>query len=102
MAASGAAGPGWLRRRLTAILLAVSLLVNVCFIAGAVWIHLHPPVGIPPFDQRYPRMAARLDLDASQRVEFNKYVTAMRVRNEKIRQQVEPLLTGGWAELAKP
>ena len=92
---------GWPRRRLWITLLAISVLLNLCFIAGAVWIRLHAPAR-PGFEQHYAHMAAELDLDPPQRTGFDEYVAAMRSRNEKMRQQVAPLIGAAWDEMAKP
>ena len=47
-------------------------------------------------------MPAELGLDDKQRAAFDRYVAAMRARNEKMRQQVAPLFAGAWEEMAKP
>jgi len=102
MAMAGAdAASGRPRRRLLITLLAISALLNLCFIAGAAWIHLNAPTR-PNFEQHYRQLAAQLDLDPQQRIGFDKYVAAMRSRNEKMRQQVAPVIGAAWDEMAKP
>jgi Spy/CpxP family protein refolding chaperone len=103
MATAGAtATPRWSRHRVLLILLIVSAALNVCFIAGAAWIHLQGPPRGPGVEERYRTMAAELDLDAKQRTEFDVYVAAMRARTAKMQQQVTPLMSAAWEEIAKP
>jgi Spy/CpxP family protein refolding chaperone len=99
---AGRTEAGGRRSRLWVALLAVSLVLNLCFIAGAVWSRLHPPPGRMDFAERYRQMAAQLDLDPQQRAAFDRYVSAVRSRSEQMRQQTDPLMNAGWDELAKP
>jgi Spy/CpxP family protein refolding chaperone len=93
---------GWPYRRIVYAALAVSLVLNVFFIAGAVWTGIQPaPAASRGFEPRYQQMAAELDLDAQQRAAFDRYVAAMRTRGERMRQQVGPLLNAAWEEAAK-
>jgi uncharacterized membrane protein len=92
----------WPHRRMLLALLVVSLVLNVCVVAGVAWTRFHasPPAGgSERFLQRVP---AELGLDDKQRGAFGRYVAAMRARTEKTRQQVAPLLGGAWEEVAKP
>jgi periplasmic protein CpxP/Spy len=91
----------WPRRRVLLAVLVVSLVLNICFVAGVAWTRMHPPAaaGIETVLQRMP---AELDLDVKQRAAFDRYVAEMRTRNEKVRQQVAPLFAGAWEEMAKP
>ena len=102
-AATGPTAPtGWPRRRVLVILLVVSAVLNLCFVAGAVWIRWHSPARWASAEQRYQQIAAELDLDAQQRIGFDSYVTAMRARTDKMHQQVAPLIGAAWDEIAKP
>ena len=83
-------------------LLAVSLVLNLCFIAGAVWSRMYPPAGRLDLAERYRQMAAQLDLDPQQRAAFDRYVAATRSRGEQMRQETDPLMSAAWDELAKP
>jgi Spy/CpxP family protein refolding chaperone len=76
--------------------------LNLCFIAGAVWSRLHPPAGRLDLAERYRQMAAQLDLDSQQRAAFDRYVAAIRSRGEQMRQETDPLMSAAWDELAKP
>lgn len=96
------AGVGPRRSRLWIALLAISLVLNLCFIAGAVWSRLHPPASRVDLTERYRQMAAQLDLDLQQRAAFDRYVGAIRGRTEQMRQDTDPLMNAAWEELAKP
>jgi len=107
MAPAGPAGQpgtpaGWYGRRVLIILLVVSAVLNLCFIAGAVWTRWHVPARWADAEQRYQRMAGELDLTPEQRKGFDAYVAAMRSRTGKMRQQVTPLIGSAWEEIAKP
>jgi Spy/CpxP family protein refolding chaperone len=99
---AGRTGAGPRRSRLWIALLAVSLVLNLCFIAGAVWSRVHPPAARFDLAERYRQMAAQLDLDPQQRTAFDRYVGAIRSRTEQIRQDTDPLMSAAWEELAKP
>ncbi|MGC2414234.1 MAG: periplasmic heavy metal sensor [Stellaceae bacterium] len=103
---SATAGPvaatGWPRRRLLVALLVISALLNVFFVAGAVWTRLEAPVRWVSTEQRYQQMAAQLDLTPQQRAAFDGYVDAMRARTEKMHQEIRPLIASTWDEMAKP
>ncbi len=100
--AGPSAATGWPRRRVLVTLLAISAVLNLCFVAGAVWTRLHAPAPWPSPEQRYQQMAAQLDLDPQQRIGFDRYVAAMRARTETMRQEVRPLIGSTWDEIAKP
>ena len=99
---AGRTGIGPRRSRLWIALLAVSLVLNLCFIAGAVWSRLHPPAARVDLAERYRQMAAQLDLDAQQRVAFDRYVSAIRSRTEQMRQDTDAPMSAAWEELARP
>lgn len=100
--ASSTAGTRSPRRHLLTTLVAISLALNLFFIAGAVWTRLNGPLAALGPDDRYDQMAAELKLDPQQRVAFDRYVGAMRSRVDDMRQQIEPLIGNAWEELAKP
>ena len=87
------------RRHLLITLIAISVALNLFFIAGAAWTRLHGPRSI---DERYEQMAAELKLDPQQHVAFDRYVATMRARVEEMRQQIDPLIGNAWEQLAKP
>jgi uncharacterized membrane protein len=90
------------RGRLLLSLLALSVALNLFFVGGALWIRLHSPADWGSPEQRYQRMAAELDLDAQQRIGFDRYVAAMRARTDRMREQVAPLVAAAWDEIGKP
>jgi len=99
---AGRTEAGGRRSRLWLALLAVSLVLNLCFIAGGIWSRLHPPVARLDLAERYRQMAAQLDLDPQQRAAFDRYVGGIRGRTEQMRQETDPLMSAAWEELAKP
>ena len=101
-AAPVAAGRGQHRSRLLIAVLVISLVLNLCFVAGAVWYRLHPPPASQTLAQRYQEIASQLDLDPQQRGAFDQYIAAMRSRIDQMRQETEPLMGAAWDELAKP
>lgn len=103
LAATGSStAGGWPYRRIVYAALAVSLVLNVFFIAGAVWTRTQPAAaGSRSVEPRYQQMAAELGLDAQQRAAFDRYAAAMRSRGERMRQQVGPALNAAWEEAAK-
>lgn len=90
------------RRHLLITLVAVSVALNLFFIAGAVWTRLHGPPEALGMEERYDQMAAELKLDPQQRIAFDGYVAKMRTRVEDMRQQIDPLIASAWEEVAKP
>ena len=90
------------RSRLWAALLVISLALNLCFVAGAVWSRMHPPPVRTDLAEFYRQMAGELDLDPQQRAAFDRYATAMRGRMDQMRQETDPLINAAWEEIAKP
>jgi uncharacterized membrane protein len=91
----------WPHRRVLLAVLVVSLVLNVCFVAGVAWTRIQTP-SASGFDGFFQRIPSELELDDKQRAAFDRYVAAMRARNEKMRQQVAPLFVTAWEEMAKP
>ena len=92
----------WPSRRVLVVLLILSAVLNLCFLAGAAWTRLHAPARWAGFEERYQRMATELNLEPPQRAGFDAYVAAMRIRTEKMHEQVTPLMNAAWDEIAKP
>jgi uncharacterized membrane protein len=82
--------------------LALSLVLNLCFVAGALWIRLHAPPLPPNPAERLQRMGAELALDPQQKQAFDRYLENLRSHMQQMRATVEPLMSAAWAELAKP
>jgi Spy/CpxP family protein refolding chaperone len=98
-----AADHRWGRRRLWWILLALSLVLNVCFIGGVLWYRASaPPFQRGPIEERFLEMADRLNLDPQQRTAFDRYFRTFRARFTLMREEVEPLIADAWSEIAKP
>jgi uncharacterized membrane protein len=92
----------WPRRRVIAALLAVSVVLNLCFIAGAAWTRFTAPPGQPSAAQRYSQIAAELNLTPVQHTGFTHYIAAMQARSDEMHRQIAPLIAGAWDEMAKP
>ena len=93
-------GGGMPRQRLIIAALAISLALNLCVIAGAVWHRVNLPEA-QTSTERFRKLEASLDLSDQQRLAFEAYVAAARARNGQLRQQIDPLLDAAWAELGK-
>jgi Spy/CpxP family protein refolding chaperone len=89
------------RPRLVAALLAVSVALNLCFVAGAAWTRLKPPTVVTA-SQRFHRLAQSLELTPQQQAAFDQYVTDLIARNNRVHVTTEPLMDQAWAEIAKP
>jgi uncharacterized membrane protein len=90
------------RQHLLWIALALSLALNLCFVAGALWVRMQePPPPMTPIE-RLQRIGAQLVLDPQQRQAFDQYSETMRSHMQQMREAVEPLMNNAWAELAKP
>jgi Spy/CpxP family protein refolding chaperone len=90
------------RQRLLVAILAISVALNICVVAGALWSRLHPPPTPPTFTERFHRLEDALDLTAAQRAAFDRYVTEMAARGDEMRRTIEPMMDAAWAEIAKP
>ena len=101
MVGTAATREGWPRSRILTAVLAVSLVLNVLFVAGAVWgrIEEAPARGL---DRRFERIGAQLDLDATQRAAFDRLLAELRGRGDKVQQQVGTALSRGVGRGRKP
>jgi Spy/CpxP family protein refolding chaperone len=93
---------GMSRQRLLVAILAVSVALNLCVFAGALWIRLHGPPFPPSFSERLRHVEDTLDLTPAQRVAFDRYIADMTARGDQMRQQLDPMFDAAWAEIAKP
>lgn len=87
------------RYRPITVILALSVALNLFFVAGAAWTRLHAPRGWP---ERHREMLADLDLDPKQRAAFDDFVAAVSTNFAQMRREIGPLMGSAWAELAKP
>lgn len=92
----------WPRQRIVVALLAVSVALNLFFLAGAAWTRLHPFASGPEWQRPYRHIAAQLDLNPQQHAKFQQYVVDMHARSLEMRQGIAPLITSAWDELARP
>lgn len=88
------------RHRLIAALLAVSVALNLCFVAGALWSRFNAP---PPStaSERFRKLEAALNLTDQQRPIYHAYVAATLARTGRQRREIDPVLAAAWAEIAK-
>ena len=87
--------------RLSWILLALSLALNMFFIGGFFWVrgeaaraHLRPA-------ERFEMIARELNLDSKQRGAFEHLIGLMRMSTRRLREANMPLIQEAWAEMAK-
>jgi uncharacterized membrane protein len=100
-AASVALRPGS-RRHLFWVILVLSLALNLCFIAGALWIRVQgPPVPMTP-EQRLQQIEPQLALNPQQKAAFDEYARTVRSRVQSMHEAIEPQVANAWSELAKP
>ena len=100
-AASVALRPGS-RRHLFWVILVLSLALNLCFIAGALWIRVQgPPLPMTP-EQRLQQIEPQLALDPQQKAAFDEYARTVRSRVQSMHEAIEPQVANAWSELAKP
>lgn len=90
---------GLRRRRLILAALAVSLVLNLCFVAGAAWTRLNEP---PAPGERFKAIAGELNLTATQSAAFDLYLKAIRERSREARADIDPIVAAAWTEIAKP
>jgi Spy/CpxP family protein refolding chaperone len=89
------------RNRGLVAVLAVSIALNLCVVAGVVWSRVNTPAQFTT-SERFHRLADTLDLSATQRTAFDNYVAAMIANGDRLRQDVEPMLDAAWSEVGKP
>jgi Spy/CpxP family protein refolding chaperone len=90
------------RQGLLWVVLILSLALNLCFIAGALWIRVQgPPPPMTP-EQRLEQIEPQLALDAQQKTAFDQYVRTVRLRVQSMHEAIEPMVAKAWSELAKP
>ena len=90
------------RHRLLWVALTLSVVLNLCFVAGALWIRIQgPPLATNP-EERLLRIGAQLTLDPQQKQAFEQYSQTVRVHMQQMRDAVEPLIGSAWLEIAKP
>jgi Spy/CpxP family protein refolding chaperone len=94
-------GRGVPRHWLLVAVLAISLALNACVVAGVLWSRLSAPETMTA-SERFRHLEESLNLDAKQRAAFESYVAATRARTAQLRRDIEPILEAAWAEIGKP
>ena len=90
------------RQPLLWVALTLSLVLNLCFIAGAAWIQIHGPSLPMTLEERIQRIGAELALDPQQQQAFDRYTEDVRIHLQSMREAVDPLMSAARTELAKP
>ena len=85
--------------RLLWIALALSVTLNVCFLAGLAWMHIQRP---PPPIVRMQHFADSLNLNGDQRQAYEQFLGTLRQRGRSVREVNQPLIQDLWSEVAKP
>ncbi len=96
--ADGGQNASW-RGRLVWLALALSLTLNVCFLGGLAWMHMHAP---PPPIMRLRALGQALNLNDDQRQAFEQFLRTIRLRGRFVRETNETLVENLWSEEAKP
>jgi Spy/CpxP family protein refolding chaperone len=96
------AARGGVRQHLLWVVLTLSLALNLCFVAGALWIRFQGSPLPTNMEERLERVGAQLGLDRQQKEAFEQYSQAVRTRMQLMRKAVEPLIGNAWSEVAKP
>jgi Spy/CpxP family protein refolding chaperone len=96
------AARGGVRQHVFWLVLTLSLALNLCFVAGALWIRFHgPPLSGYP-EERLRQIEPELALNPQQKQAFDVYAHTVRSRMQSMRDAIEPLISNAWSELAKP
>jgi len=75
-------GFGLPRRRILAAMLAISVALNLCVVAGAVWSRVNTPPPMPTISEHFRQLGDTLNLSPQQRVAFDHYVADMIARGK--------------------
>lgn len=102
MTAASLATRGNVRQHLLWVVLALSLVLNLCFVAGALWIRIQGPPPPMNAEERLQRIGTQLALDSQQKEAFEQYAQAVRARMQLMHKAVDPLIGNAWSEVAKP
>jgi uncharacterized membrane protein len=90
------------RSRLTLVLLALSLALNVFFIGGVFWLKSQAMRAQMSPPERARLVARQLSLDDTQRAAFDQFIKTARQRTRELHETSTPLIEQAWGELAKP
>jgi uncharacterized membrane protein len=81
-------------QHLLRVALALSLVLNLCFIGGAVWIRMHAPPRHPGIARRFHQIESRLALDH--------YAASVEGSLRRMHRRIAPLIGEAWTAMAKP
>ena len=90
------------RQHLLWVALILSLVLNLCFVAGALWARFQGPPAPFNIEERLRRVGSELDLSPQQRQNFDQYSETVRAHLQQMREAVEPLMSAAWSEIVKP
>jgi Spy/CpxP family protein refolding chaperone len=90
------------RQHLLWVALILSLALNLCFVAGALWARIQGPPAPINIEERLQRVGEQLVLDPQQKQAFEHYSDTVRAHLQQMREAVEPLMNAAWSEMAKP
>ena len=90
-----------IRQHLIWAAVALSLALNLCFVAGALWTRFHVP---PPLtrERRLDEIATALALDPQQRQALARYSQMVRGKLQEMRDAAQPLVRAAWTEVSRP
>jgi Spy/CpxP family protein refolding chaperone len=98
---ASAATRGATRQHLLWVALILSLVLNLCFVAGALWARIQGPPAPINIEERLQRVGDELVLDPQQKQAFERYSETVRAHLQQMREAVEPLMNAAWSEMAK-
>jgi Spy/CpxP family protein refolding chaperone len=93
---------GATRQHLLWVALILSLVLNLCFVAGALWARIQGPPAPFNIEERLQRIGSELELNPQQRQNFDHYSETVRSHLQQMREAVEPLMNAAWSEISKP
>lgn len=102
MSVASLATRGNVRQHLLWVVLALSLVLNLCFVAGALWVRIHGPPPPMNAEERLQHIGTQLALDKQQQAAFDQYSQALHARMQLMHKAVDPLIGNAWSEVAKP
>ncbi|HXP12373.1 MAG TPA: periplasmic heavy metal sensor [Stellaceae bacterium] len=90
------------RGRAGLVILALSLTLNVFFVAGLIWTRTMDHAPPLPAVERFEKIAKDTNLAGDQLAAFEQFDHAFRERQHQLREQNRPIAEAIWTELAKP
>jgi len=96
--------PAGRRGRAGLIALALSVTLNVFFVAGLVWMRTMAPLPPSPMSpvERFERITKDIHASSDQMAALEQFANAFRERQRLLREQNRPIAEAVWSEMAKP